>query len=49
VKAIFVELLSILGNKENSVDFTFANGKKSRVVLVPQIKSLHCLWKKLEV
>ncbi len=28
VKAIFVELLSILGNKENLVDFTYANGKK---------------------
>ncbi len=38
--ALFGELLTILGKKQNSVDFTYLNGKKGRVVIVSQVKSL---------
>jgi hypothetical protein len=39
--AIFAELLSILGNNNNYVDFHYLNGRKGHVLIVPQVKSLH--------
>ena len=39
--AIFAELLSILGNNNNYDDFHYLNGRKRRVLIVPQVKSLH--------
>jgi hypothetical protein len=40
LKAVFCELLSILGGNNNSVDFTYLNGQKGRVVMIPMAKSL---------
>ncbi|MFN9979334.1 MAG: hypothetical protein ACK53Y_05450, partial [bacterium] len=33
-------MLSILGGNNNSVDFTYLNGQKGRVVMIPMAKSL---------
>jgi len=39
--AFFAELLSILGNNNNYIDFHYRNGRKRRVLILPQVKSLH--------
>jgi hypothetical protein len=37
---VFAELLSILGNNDNSADFTYLNGRKGFLLILPQVKSL---------
>lgn len=41
--AIFGKLLSILGNNDSSVDFTYLNGRKGCMLIIPQVKSLPAL------
>lgn len=40
LRAVFCELLSILGGNNNTVDFTYLNGRKGRAVIIPMAKSL---------
>jgi hypothetical protein len=38
LRGIFTELLSILGNNDNSVDFTYLNIRKGHMLTIPQVK-----------
>jgi hypothetical protein len=40
LRAVFCELLSILGGNNDAVDFTYLNGQKGRTVMIPMAKSL---------
>jgi hypothetical protein len=40
LRSISFELLSILGMKDNAVDFSYLNDQKGRAVIIPQVKSL---------
>ena len=39
ITAIFSEMLTILG-EGNSIDFVYANDKRGRAIIVPQVKTL---------
>jgi hypothetical protein len=47
LRAMFQELVSHFGNK-NSVDWTYANGKKARAVIVPKVKGKVSFMKQAE-
>jgi hypothetical protein len=46
--AIFAELLSTLGNNNHYVDFHYLSGRKGRMLIVPQVKSIHAFMEQAQ-
>jgi hypothetical protein len=40
LNSLLLEILKVMGNKSNAVDFEYRNGNRGRAVIVPRVKSL---------